>query len=90
MNIFEKIETYPEDTIFHLVYKKFQFIKRFFFFSNKLKLIYIFIKKNSCFSFIAYKIIKSQFFENLTLLVIILNSVVLALDDPTSNTDNNP
>ena len=32
--------------------------------------------------------IKSNFFENITLLVIIFNSFILALDDPTTSDDN--
>lgn len=35
------------------------------------------------------KIIKSKQFEAASLLVICYNSIVLALDDPTTNTDNN-
>lgn len=43
---------------------------------------------NSTFSYTCNKIISSKPFENLTLLIILCNCVLLAMDDPTSNEDD--
>lgn len=40
-------------------------------------------------NWIAFKIITNSLFETLSLCVILFNSILLSLDDPTTNTDNN-
>jgi len=47
--------------------------------------IYPFYIYNRYISDIAYRIIKHQLFEGITLIIIIMNSILLANEDPTSD-----